>query len=303
MAVCWRFEMPTAGVDGPGTEARMSVVGGALVSGVGGLFVLAGVRQLVTAVSVYRSPNRPVRTVPGATGRVEFDGRAEAPADEGAFEAPFSGEEAVYCELWMKAKSTNHREAGTNDIHLGDSEAHGPDSMDHGNASWGLAERGDVRQPFVVEEGGTRVSVDPAGADMDLSGHMGESVLSVDEGDRLPEAAMARLKRLDGMDPESDGAVNTWDRQAQQVQYREAKLVPGNDVHVAGGEVERAPDSWGTGVSATVGAPSSGDGFIISEGTESSVIRDHVVQFVTGSVVGVALLAVGLHAVGVITLV
>jgi hypothetical protein len=281
----------------------MSVVGGALVGGFGSLLILAGVKQLFTAVSLSRNEAVSVREVTNATGLVEFDGRAEAPADEGAFEAPFSGEEALYCEIWMKAKSDNRTGAGTNEIHLGDSTAHGPDSMEHGNASWGLAETGDVRQPFVVEENGTRVTVDPGGASVDLPGHMGESVLGVGEGDRLSEEARARLDRLDEMDPEFDGDIDTWDREDQQVQYREAKLVPGDPVHVVNGRVESAPDDWGTGVSATVTEPKSDDGFTISEGTESSVIRKHVVQFVTGSVVGTVLLALGLHAAGVVTLV
>ena len=185
----------------------MSVVGGALVSAFGGLLVLAGVKQLFTAVSVSRSENVPVRNVASRDGLVEFDGRAEAPADEGAFEAPFSGEEALYCDLWMKAKSDHGSGAHSEGIHLGDSEPHDHDDTVNANDSWGLAESGDVRQAFVVEEGGTRVSVDPEGASFDIEGHMGESVLGVGEDSPLSEEVRDRLARLDEMDPEFDGSL------------------------------------------------------------------------------------------------
>jgi hypothetical protein len=281
----------------------MSVVGGALVSAFGGLLVLAGVKQLFTAVSVSRSENVPVRNVASRDGLVEFDGRAEAPADEGAFEAPFSGEEALYCDLWMKAKSDHGSGAHSEGIHLGDSEPHDHDDTVNANDSWGLAESGDVRQAFVVEEGGTRVSVDPEGASFDIEGHMGESVLGVGEDSPLSEEVRDRLARLDEMDPEFDGSLEKWENEDQQVQYREARLEPGDSVHVANGRVESAPDGWGTGVSATVGTPETDENFMISEGTESSVIWKHLVQFATGTVVGGALLALGLHAAGVVTLV
>jgi len=281
----------------------MSVVGGALVAGVGGLFVLAGVKQLVTAVSVSRSEVVPVRDVATRDGPVEFDGRAEAPADEGAFEAPFSGEEALYCEVWMKAKSQHGSGPQSEGIHLGDSKPHDPDDTQSSNDMWGLAESGDVRQQFVVEEGGTRVSVDPEWATFEIDGHMGESVLGVGAGETLSEEVRTRLERLDEMDPEFDGSLEKWDREDQQVQYSEERLVPGDSVHVANGHVERAPDGWGTGVSATVGAPDAGGGFTIREGSESSVVRKHLVQFATGTVVGLALLALGLHAAGLVTLV
>jgi hypothetical protein len=53
-------------------------------------------------------------------------------------------------------------------------------------------------------------------------------------------------------------------------------------------------------VAATVAAPDEDD-FLISEGTKPEVVRKHAVQFVTGAAVGLALLALGLHVTGVVS--
>ena len=88
----------------------------------------------------------------------------------------------------------------------------------------------------------------------------------------------------------------------QQAQYRKARLEPGDPVHVVNGRVRDSTDSWGAGVTATVGAQTD-SGVTISRGTEASVARKHHVQFATGTVLGAALLVLGRHAGGVVTLV
>ena len=100
----------------------------------------------------------------------------------------------------------------------------------------------------------------------------------------------------------SDGDIGTRDNGDQQAQYREARLEPGDSVHVANGRVGGTTDGRGAGVTALVGAQTD-SGFTISQGTESSVVRKHHVRFATGTVIGAALLALGLHAAGVVTLV
>jgi hypothetical protein len=128
---------------------------------------------------------------------------------------------------------------------------------------------------------------------------MGETVLTVDAGESLPDQVRERLERFDRAGIAFDTAVETWTRDDDRVKYREARLEPGDPVHVAGGVVEDVPDEWGTGHTATVGTSDADDRFLISEGTESSVVRDHLIQFSTGTTVGVLLVVLGLHVLGV----
>jgi hypothetical protein len=143
------------------------------------------------------------------------------------------------------------------------------------------------------------VAVDPANADLDITGHMGEAVLTVDAGESLPDDVHERLERFDQEGVGFDTAVETWDCEDDRVKYREARLEPDDSVHVAGGTVENVPDEWGAEVDATVGVSGTGDRFLISEGTESSVVRKHLTQFATGITVGLLLFTLGLHVLGV----
>ena len=147
-----------------------------------------------------------------------------------------------------------------------------------------LAETGEIRRSFVVEDGGGRVAVDPDGADLDITGHMGETVLTVDAGETLPEAVHNRLRTLDELEAEFDGTVETWTRENDRVIYCEARLEPGTSVHVAGATVESVSDEWGSATDASVSASDTDGRFLISEGTESDIVRNHVVQFITGIV-------------------
>lgn len=274
----------------------MSVIGGALVAGFGALLLLAGTRQLVTALSLYRGETAPLRDVATGEGTVEFEGQVQPPADEGSFAAPFSGTDALCCQVWME---TEQRVNEMDEVEFGD--ARNPEDDDHVDASWQLAETADLRQSFVVTDGGTRVAVDPAGADLDITGHMGETVLTTDAGEPLPDDVRDRVAAFDQSESGLDGGVETWTDDDRRVKYREARLEPGDTVHVTGGVADGGPDGWGSGVAATVAAPAGGGDFLISEGTKSEAVRKHVVQFVTGAAVGLVLLAVGLQVAGVLT--
>lgn len=272
----------------------MSVIGGLLVSGLGGLSVLAGIRRLLTAISLHRSHTVPVRDIPTEEGIVEFEGRVEPSIEEETFEAPFSGEEAVCCQVWMQT-TDRHR---TDTVQVGTHQME-PENYENTESALQLAETGEIRRSFVVTDGGARVVVDPDEADLDITGHMGETVLTVESGDSLPTDVCDRLTRLDALDVEFDTDPETWDRESDRVTYREARLAPGNPVHILGGVVKDIPDEWGTGITAIVGAPDSNARFMINEGTESSVIRKHLIQFATGITVGLLLLTLGLHVLGV----
>jgi len=60
----------------------MSVIVGVALCAFGGLLVVAGVRRLGTAVSLYRTNAVPLRDVPRTDGPIEFEGQARSLADK-----------------------------------------------------------------------------------------------------------------------------------------------------------------------------------------------------------------------------
>jgi hypothetical protein len=273
----------------------MSVLIGGALSVPGVLLAVSGVRRGVTAVSLYRNEAVPVRSVGKRDDPVEFDGRVELPAEDDGVDAPFSGEPAVCCEVWMQTR-TRHR-TDVEGVEILESKE--PKRRSNTETAWQLAETDGFRRPFVVRDGGARVAVDPADAALDITGHMGETALTVGSGERLSDDVRERLAALSEDGVEFDADPETWDREDDHVQYREARLEPGDPVHVAGAGAERVPDEWGSGVAATVGDAGADGGFRISRGSESDVVRRNAIQFTTGTVIGLGLLALGLHAAGV----
>ncbi|RQG89625.1 hypothetical protein EA473_21690 [Natrarchaeobius chitinivorans] len=217
---------------------------------------------------------------------VEFQGTVEPEQDTGAFESPFSGREAVCYEAWMKVKS-RHR-TDVDGVEVGGVK--GMDKPSNTEVSWGLAESDEARRPFAVQDGGSRVMVDPTGAEIDITDHMGESVLTVGTGDSLSEDAHERLQTITEDKAGFESDAETWDREDETVKYQEARLEPGDTVHVIGAEVESVPDEWGHSIDATVTEAVSDDQFRISEGTESGIVRNQLIQFITGSIVATGLL-------------
>lgn len=168
---------------------------GAVMFLLGAGLLLAGLGKLRTGLSLYRTDTTPLREVPQADGPVEFDGAAVASAEAGAFTAPFSGEEARLCQLWVEKASTHYTddEEGL-DVDVSNSPVDGTPET-----TWGLAETDEIRREFVVSDGG-RVAVDPTDADLDITGHMGEQVHKIGRGERLSEDVRDRLAELDGDD-------------------------------------------------------------------------------------------------------
>jgi len=250
--------------------------------------LVAGIRRLFWAQSLYRTDAIPAREVPQSSGAVEFDGTVLPAGDGEGFEAPFSGEQAVLCQIWME-KMSRFAEDGEAEIYF-DKDHRSP--MDT-EKRWGLADTDEIRQPFAVSEGGARVVVEPDDADLDITEHMGEVVHGIDEGETLSEEIKERLTTLAEMNTDFDGSLETWDDEESNVKYREARLEPHDEVHVTGAAVQSIPEEWGSAVDATVGNSDTDDRYMISRGTESDVIRRHFVQFVTGTLIGLASMGIG----------
>jgi hypothetical protein len=276
----------------------MSLIIGGAMCALGGLLLVSGVNRGVTALTLYRNAATPVRKVAQTDGPVEFDGIAEPSADTGGFAAPFSGNDALCYQVWMETRDEYRTDADGVEP-LGPEK---PEKQDNTRSSSLLAETGELRRPFVVRDGGARVEVDPTDATLNITGHMGETVVTVDTGDALPDEVRNRLLTLDQLDTEFDADHDRWDRPSDRVRYREARLEPGEPVHVADAVVESRPDEWGSGIDASVGGPQDGGPLTISEGTESSVIRQYTIQFATGLVFGTGLLAIGFHVLGLMPL-
>ncbi len=260
------------------------LIGGVMCLLGAGLFV-AGLGKLRIGLSLSRTDTTPLREIPQADGPVEFDGTAVSRADEEPFVAPFSGEEALLCQIWVEKASTHYTddEEGL-DVDVSNSPVDGSPET-----TWGLAETDDIRREFVVSDGG-RVAVDPTDADLDITGHMGEQVHKIGRGESLSEEVCNRLARLDG--DEFDGSLERWDDGESAVKYREERLEPNDTVHVSNAVVQDTPEEWGSGIEATVGGDTR-----ISRGTESEVIRRNLIQFGTGTIVGLGLLGLGVRTV------
>jgi hypothetical protein len=143
----------------------MSVIVGVALCAFGGLLVVAGVRRLGTAVSLYRTNAVPLRDVPRTDGPIEFEGQARSLADKAPpLEAPFSGEDALCCAVWIE--TGNRHRTDVEEVEVGDTKK--PETYRNTEQSWLLAESDKFEQPFVVADGGARVAVNPANADLDI---------------------------------------------------------------------------------------------------------------------------------------
>lgn len=267
--------------------------GGVVFSLFGLALFVAGVRRFFWATSLYRTDAIPVREVARSEGVVEFNGRVVAAEDGDAFVAPFSGEDAVLCQIWMEKMSRYSDDDDEQmEIHFDEDHRNPSDTKKH----WGLAVTGEIRQPFMIADGGSRVVVDPTDANLDITGHMGEVVHAVDKGERLNEEVRTRLNALESLDIGFEASPEKWDDKESAVKYREARLEPQEPVHVNGAKVRSVPEEWGSAVDATVEEAETDDRYMISHGTESEVVRRRSIQFVTGTIVGSAILAIGVRA-------
>jgi len=91
---------------------------------------------------------------------------------------------------------------------------------------------------------------------------------------------------------EFDYELDTWDREDDRVKYREARLEPGDTVHVIGGVVEDTSSEWGSGIVGTISGHED-ERFLISKGTESEAIKKRLIQFIFGVITSAVLFGIG----------
>lgn len=224
----------------------VQILFGVVFLGLGLLIVVGGGQRIRDAVVIWRSDPVPVRTAAQDTGTDEFEGTVEAWEQEPAFEAPFSGSDAVLSTYKVeKRKNTN--------------------SNNNSGSKWRKIASGEIRQPFVVRDETGAVVVDPAGADIEP----GNESVRIKEGGKLPSGIRFRLSELtDQFDLNAVLAQNASRRQ----RYTEGFISPGDDVHIYGTALaERTPT--GSSADARVQASESGSVYKISAGDESATIK------------------------------
>ncbi|WP_207587235.1 hypothetical protein [Halomontanus rarus] len=188
-------------------------------------------------------------------GTGEFVGTAR-PADDGTFDAPFSGERALLSTYRVEQKG-------------------GPSD------SWLTESAGSIDRPVLVEDEGEsdRILVDPAGATISP----GNESIRERTGDALPNEVRLRLSHHQA-DLESELEEIFARNATRSRRYAEGYVAPGDRVHVYGGEFE---DSDELEVDATV---VGGDGrYRITGGGESTAAWEFIEKAaVTGSMSVVA---------------
>ena len=217
-----------------------AVLFGLLWVGIGALIAGIGVRELRNARSIAASDPTAIWETVHARGRVEFEGVA---TDHGTFEAPFTGEQAVFCTYRIEERRS----------------AAGSDS----GSEWRTVDGGRIAPSFRVADDTGCVEVDPSGATATIGRQ--RRVESVSSGERLPDETRRRLAALaeEIDDPEALLAEGSRRR------YYEALVEPGDEVHVYGGATDR--DLERDGIDATVSRSADGH-YRITIGDESDAV-------------------------------
>lgn len=217
-----------------------AILFGVLFVGVGALVAGFGVWEVRNARTIAASDPASIWETVNARGPVEFEGVA---TDHGAFEAPFTGEPAVFCTYRIEERRSKP----------------GSDS----GSEWRTVRSGSVAPSFRVADDTGRVEVDPSGATVNIGRQ--RRVESVSSGDRLPDETRRRIAALDDELEDRDAILAEGTRR----RYYEARIEPGDEVHVYGGTTDR--DLEHDGVDATVSPPADGH-YRITVGDESDAV-------------------------------
>ena len=210
---------------------------------VGSYLLYAGGRRLSTVYHILRSDPLPVRDLHGHRGPVEIEGRA-VEGDAGTVTAPFTGSRCLAYTYEVEEL----RQSGK-------------------SQSWETLDTGMGGVDFVVDDGTSRVLVDPAGADIHLESHS----VTVPPGTELPERLARYVAGTDAVDPQ-DRVIDlriTQFNVGNKQRFTERRLDVGETVYVYGQATRGPAVEWGSSlVDAMVG---DGDGtpvFVISDTDE-----------------------------------
>lgn len=195
---------------------RLALFGLSLVGG--GFVVLVGVGQLQNYWAMRGSEPADVRHLEAASDSVELAGRARA--HDGPWRSPFTATPTLVAE-W---EVSQYEHGGTST-----------------GKTWRFVDGGERRDPFRLDADAGRVLVEPGGAQLNVDT---TETVEVAPDESPPPAVDDFLEADDRVDREPD----------RPRRYREARVEPGDDVHVFGPVRAVAPDpEVPNGVDAVVG--------------------------------------------------
>lgn len=196
-----------------------------LAGGGGALLSLLGIGYLVSAVRVKRSDPVDVRALRDPAGAVELEGTAGVHEDTDR--SPFTDTESL--------------------VHRWRIERRRPGGGTSGTSKWATVDAGVETHPFVLDDETGAVLVEPAGANLQLET---TETVGVDGGESPPATVADYLESTADLEVDDD----------QERRFHEARLDPGDDVHVVGPvrETGHSVDLPG-GVDAVLGVEDPGD--------------------------------------------
>lgn len=254
-----------------------SVVGGVLLGVPAAYCFVRGSRKGVRALSLWRDDPVPAFDAANAGGTVELEGRAVP--DESRLVAPFTELPCLACRYEVEEYEASGQSSYWKTLH---------ESVQH--------------VPFRVEDDSGRMLVDPGGADLSLAS---ADTVEVDRGETAPEPIASFLGGI-GVEP-GDGEVAKLgpievDR-GDRRRYSEARIDPGDTVHVYGPVEQDFTVAEGAGDVNAVVRRSAGDGpFVVSNTDESGVVWRTVLDAVSdlgwGLLFLLGVVVVGSYAAG-----
>lgn len=210
----------------------LSLLGGAVVAGVGALLAFVGLGYVSTYARMKRADPVDVRQLDDQSGVVELTGTARR--HEATDSSPFTDTESLV-HRWRVVRRN-------------------PDQSGPEGPKWSTVDTGTETHPFLLDDGAGTVLVDPEGASLELRTR--ESI-EVDGGESPPAAVTDYVETTEDV-----GRVDERRRR-----FYEDRIEPGDAVHVLGPVRETdTPVDQPDDVAAVVGVKDPGErGFTVGE--------------------------------------
>ena len=212
------------------------------------------------------TPTSKVRSM--AVGAVELQGTAVPPPGKDLLRGPFTNEPCVYWEYQVEEQRTRHTKNGT-------------------QTYWASVASGRSKLPIGLRDDTGVVMIDQNGAD--LPGPA-ETRYGSGWGREPPPQVLAFLEKAHIKHENFLGFNKT-------MRYTERRLVEGTPLFVHGNAVRRA-DAAGEGNAALVVQREGDSAFLVSAGSEKSILRKWTAAFWAMLLLGIGLAAGGAYLLG-----